>query len=584
MDINKIIFIVLFAGLTLCRQFLTAQAVSYDEAIYAAVKVMQLESKSSVTTDSVSSVFMDTHDGNILMYEVGFADGSIVLLSGNKSCTPILCMIIAEEDGPSKGLLNRIDSMSPAARDLLSYYSNQINYIFNSANNSPKSEWLSILSSDTNGIMKADLRRVSPLIKTKWGQDESNDGNQSNAYNHETPGCGNYEHCPTGCVATAMAQILKYWDYPSLIPFKCSQYDWDNMPNKLNYLNNSNYTIERNAIAKLMHDCGILVNMDYCRQSQDTCKSSSSTSMYDYSEYAYQTHGFSEAIYIAKNNISDAVWGAMLRLNLDDGMPLQYRGDAGPWSTDGHSFVCDGYKNPLSSGYKYHFNWGWNGDSDGWFTIDSLASNIYPSFWFDQAAVFNIYPTDCWLNIIMECDKGFSSGVSRFYSAENDIRNNNHQYIVYNGASVQLQAGNEILLTNGFWAKEGSVFKAVIAPCPEPENLNSQIGREENNDLRTLAMDNDVETVHAPSLPGENQNVIVHPNPTDNVLHVSVTDGEIARVEMFDAFGRITMVGTLASPPSPTYTVDLSSLPSGVYVLRITLRDGGVRTTKVVRR
>ena len=80
------------------------------------------------------------------------------------------------------------------------------------------------------------------------------------------------------------------------------------------------------------------------------------------------------------------------------------------------------------------------------------------------------------------------------------------------------------------------------------------------------------------------QNVIVHPNPTDNVLHVSVTDGEIARIEMFDAFGRITMVGTLASPPSPTYTVDLSSLPSGVYVLRVTLRDGAVRTTKVVKR
>ena len=82
----------------------------------------------------------------------------------------------------------------------------------------------------------------------------------------------------------------------------------------------------------------------------------------------------------------------------------------------------------------------------------------------------------------------------------------------------------------------------------------------------------------------ETVNINIYPNPTDNVLHVSVTDGEIARVEMFDAFGRITMVGTLASPPSPTYTVDLSSLPSGVYILRVTLRDGAVRTTKVVKR
>jgi len=67
---------------------------------------------------------------------------------------------------------------------------------------------------------------------------------------------------------------------------------------------------------------------------------------------------------------------------------------------------------------------------------------------------------------------------------------------------------------------------------------------------------------------------------------VTVTDGEIARVEMFDMFGRITMVGTqnLASPPSPEYTVDLSSLPAGLYILRVTLTDGTVRNVKVVRK
>ena len=81
--------------------------------------------------------------------------------------------------------------------------------------------------------------------------------------------------------------------------------------------------------------------------------------------------------------------------------------------------------------------------------------------------------------------------------------------------------------------------------------------------------------------------ITVHPNPTDDILHVAVTDGnaKIARVEMFDMFGRITMVGTqnLASPPSPEYTVDLSSLPAGLYILRVTLTDGTVRNVKVVK-
>ena len=79
------------------------------------------------------------------------------------------------------------------------------------------------------------------------------------------------------------------------------------------------------------------------------------------------------------------------------------------------------------------------------------------------------------------------------------------------------------------------------------------------------------------------QNVIVHPNPTDNVLHVSVTDGEIARIEMFDAFGRNVAVRANNHSPQQT-TVNTSDIPSGVYVLRVTLTDGTVRTTKVVKK
>ena len=78
-------------------------------------------------------------------------------------------------------------------------------------------------------------------------------------------------------------------------------------------------------------------------------------------------------------------------------------------------------------------------------------------------------------------------------------------------------------------------------------------------------------------------NVTIAPNPVTDILHVSVTDGEIARVEMFDAFGRNIPVGANNHSPLQT-TINTSKLPSGVYVLRITLRDGGVRTTKVVKR
>ena len=81
----------------------------------------------------------------------------------------------------------------------------------------------------------------------------------------------------------------------------------------------------------------------------------------------------------------------------------------------------------------------------------------------------------------------------------------------------------------------------------------------------------------------ETENINIYPNPTDNVLHVSVTDGEIVRIEMFDAFGRNIPVGANNHSPLQT-TINTSKLPSGVYVLRVTLRDGAVRTTKVVKR
>ncbi|MBQ3751266.1 MAG: T9SS type A sorting domain-containing protein [Bacteroidales bacterium] len=81
--------------------------------------------------------------------------------------------------------------------------------------------------------------------------------------------------------------------------------------------------------------------------------------------------------------------------------------------------------------------------------------------------------------------------------------------------------------------------------------------------------------------------ITVHPNPTDDILHVAVTDGnaKIARVEMFDMFGRPVPVETrlIASLPSPQTTVNTSDIPSGLYILRITLTNGTVRNVKVVK-
>ena len=109
-----------------------------------------------------------------------------------------------------------------------------------------------------------------------------------------------------------------------------------------------------------------------------------------------------------------------------------------------------------------------------------------------------------------------------------------------------------------------------------------------DDDMETRALTTTIPPTAESTTLTSQQRITVHPNPTHDVLRVAVTEGDagIARVEMFDMFGRVVPVEThgRASLPSPTLTVNTSAIPSGVYVLRVTLTDGAVRTVKVVKR
>ena len=105
------------------------QQVTGTEAAKASVTIMLLENKDNLTMDSIDNTFAIVNNGDSLLFEVHFTNGSSVLLSGHKSCTPILGILLAEEEEePSQGILNRLDSISPALRDLLDHYAAQIQY------------------------------------------------------------------------------------------------------------------------------------------------------------------------------------------------------------------------------------------------------------------------------------------------------------------------------------------------------------------------------------------------------------------------------------------------------------------------
>jgi hypothetical protein len=219
---------------------------------------------------------------------------------------------------------------------------------------------------------------VEPLLKTKWGQ--------GCYYNEICPSDGRSSgycgHVPTGCVATAMAQIMKYWNYPTKgnssnsylssnygtieADFSNTYYQWDQMP--IDPLTSSN-----NALATLMYQCGVATFMGYSPYgSATTLRPKVLVDFFDYSP---------SIKFIDNNNYSSSQWADLLKSELDLGHPIYYSTDLPSGSS--HALVCDGYQN---SDY-FHFNWGWEGSCDGYYYLNDIQT-----FNSHQTAIINIIP------------------------------------------------------------------------------------------------------------------------------------------------------------------------------------------------
>ena len=258
---------------------------------------------------------------------------------------------------------------------------------------------------------------VTPLIQTKW--------NQNKYYNDLCPAVsdGPNGHAYTGCIATAMAQIMKYWSYPSTgigshsytwdgqilnADFGATTYDWNNMLDYYEYFYENGTDPyaqwlsepseeEIAAVATLMYHCGVSVEMNYGGSSTG---GSGAPTLYvadalkTYFNYKNTAH-YEQKSSNSTINYTDAEWITMLKADLDANRPIQY-GGLDPNGNGGHAFVCDGY----NSDDYFHFNWGWAGRYNGYFSINNLdtgansgeagaGNGVYTR---DQEAVFGIEP------------------------------------------------------------------------------------------------------------------------------------------------------------------------------------------------
>ena len=213
----------------------------------------------------------------------------------------------------------------------------------------------------------AKLAFVQPLIATHWDQDCY--------YNACCPKddvgpCGNVY---AGCVATSMAQMMKYWNYPEhgtgshsydsyaygilSADFGATTYYWDEMPESLH--DNELY------VSTLIFHCGVSVDMYYGAMASGALQQNIPPAL-----QAYFGYGPSNCLY--RDDYPYDEWVAKMYEALDCATPILYAGQDG---NTGHAFICDGY----DDNGLFHINWCWGGELDGYFSIDNL--HTYNQYW-----------------------------------------------------------------------------------------------------------------------------------------------------------------------------------------------------------
>ena len=222
-------------------------------------------------------------------------------------------------------------------------------------------------------IIRSYATSVAPLLGgIAW--------NQGNPYNLLCPtltnSSGNTERTVTGCVATATAQLMRYYKWPVngtgsnsyiwengdktlSMDFSQSTYDWDNMTETYN---SNSSTAEKNAVSKLMYDCGISCNMDYGLSETGGSSASALDQVYGLYNFFKYDQGMR---FLTRNYYKLANWEALIKNEIDNKRPVLY---CGTGTDGGHAFIIDGYNN---NGY-FHFNWGWGGNSNGYFVTTAL--------------------------------------------------------------------------------------------------------------------------------------------------------------------------------------------------------------------
>jgi hypothetical protein len=352
---------------------------------------------------------------------------------------------------------------------------------------------------------------VAPLVTTSW--DQENEGNPPPyLYNLLCPwNSTDHQRAVTGCVATAQAQVMKFWNYPAYgldsfsyddatalgytgnygvlsSNFANHVYQWQLMPTMLTGTQSAS---EDSSIDVLMYDCGVSVGMDYGDDNQDGSGANALLAEelpYDsfctqYALVKYFSYNKDTIKGYFEDHFTAAEWIALIEHDLNIGRPVMYEGN--DTTQGGHCWVCDGY----DADTMLHMNWGWSGFEDGYFAINNLTTagnfnpvleddalvGIIPKYTTPPSAKFAasfagvcnevVHFTDSSQGTAMRWDWNFGDGTS------SKLQNPTHTYTDSGTYTVTLTAGNPA----GFSTKTAANYVTVTCISAGIEALGNVI-------------------------------------------------------------------------------------------------------------
>ena len=384
MSINK--SLLLSVAIALTSAVCHAAPLTPDAALARIRSTRNTQLRLKMATNKPRLVHTQTVGGKAALYvfnQTG-SDG-FVILSADDTAPAVL--------GFSDSGTIDADNMAPAMVEWLKGMSEEISNVA-TGKRKPRT------AAKTPDVFSADWSEVTPILTTEWAQTRPyneacpwicTDDNE--AYE---PYWDNNVYAVTGCVATAMAQVMNYYQWPtqpvgtsyfnSSIDYSTEpEYKWNLMrdhyygvydpEHECMYINDSDWPSPEACatVAQLMHDIGTAVNMNYGRYG--------SGAVADYLvDYNIMTNNFSydkTVKFVHRSNYSNEAWETLIYSELAAGYPLFYNGQDANTNV-GHAFVCDGYKKELGTDNKtrnyFHINWGWEGLGNGYFLLTPFYS------------------------------------------------------------------------------------------------------------------------------------------------------------------------------------------------------------------